>query len=627
MSSSKFVYDCLRRSLPCFLFAIVGLIALAQPFFLTGGIAPVKAQTAGADLSVSNTTPPTAIAGANATFNITVNTVNSTQAASVTLNSSVAANTTFQSLTSPAGWNCATPAVGGTGAITCSIPTLAGNTTANFALTVRLDPSLPCDTRVTNNASVQHSVTDPTPGNNSATAILQSQSQSDLSVTLVAPNTVTPDVSDFYNITVTNLGPSDSVKTLLSDSLPAAFTTEAITTSVGTCTGVGTNSVNCDLGTLAAGASARISIQVHIPQTCQPTTAVNTATAITGNCLADPVAANNSQTKASTVLIGNLGPGACIPSSSPPNAQKPGSILLGGLFASAASGGAGGDPQNNTSVSFTNTHPTLGVVLHLFFVDGSTCSVADAFLCLTPNQTTRFLMSDLDPGVVGYMMAMAVDGPAGMAGGNNTGCPISFNYLIGSARIKMTNSPMREAELASESCASEFGSPLPSCDPSKPYAEIPFDGSPRGFNKLPLVLAVDSISSRADGNDTMLMLARVDGNWGTGLRPLGNIQGLLYDDAEHAYSFGFNVGTCLLRTIISNNFPRTSPRFEQVIPAGRTGWMKLWSADGAAILGAVINRNDNVASSANAFNGGHNLHILRLNERVVITVPVFPPSC
>lgn len=627
MGSSNFVYDCLRRSLLCLLFAIVSLIALAQPGFLIGDIAAVNAQVAGADLSVSNTTSPTVIAGANTTFNISVNTVNSTPATSVTLNTSVPANMTFQSLTSPAGWNCTTPAIGGTGVITCSIQTLAGNTTANFTLTVRLDPSLPCDTRLANNASAQHSVTDPTPGNNSATAILQSQAQSDLSVTLVAPNTVTPDVSDFYNITVTNLGPSNSVKTLLSDSLPAAFTAEAITTSVGTCTGVGTNSVNCDLGTLAAGASARISIQVHIPETCQPTTAINTATAITGNCLADPVAANNSQTKASAVLIGNLGPGACIPSSSPPNAQKPGSILLGGVFASAASGGGGGDPQNNTSVSLTNSHPTLGVVVHLFFVDGSTCSVADAFLCLTPNQTTRFLMSDLDPGVVGYMMAMAVDGPAGMAGGNNTGCPISFNYLIGSARIKMTNSPMREAELASESCASEFGSPLPSCDPNKPYAEIPFDGTPRGFNKLPLVLAIDSISSRADGNDTMLLLARVDGNWGTGLKPLGNIQGLLYDDAEHAYSFGLNVGTCLLRTIISNSFPRTAPRFEQVIPAGRTGWMKLWSADGAAILGAVINRNDNVASSPNAFNGGHNLHILRLNERVVVTVPVFPPSC
>jgi hypothetical protein len=39
------------------------------------------------------------------------------------------------------------------------------------------------------------------------------------------------------------------------------------------------------------------------------------------------------------------------------------------------------------------------------------------------------------------------------------------------------------------------------------------------------------------------------------------------------------------------------------------------------------NRNDNSETAANAFEGGHNLHILRWLPRAVITVPVFPPSC
>ncbi len=580
-----------------------------------------------ADLSVTNSTSSSPIAGTNTTFNITVtNNTAATSATGVTLTNAIPTNTTFQSLTSPAGWTCTTPAVGGTGTITCSVATLA-NGSVNFALVVRLNSNVLCDTTISDTASVQSVPPDPTPGNNSATASTLAKAQSDLAVNVVAPTNAVPDVSAIYTVTVSNLGPSNSANSTLSNLLPAAFSAEAINTSAGTCTGIGSNTVNCTLGTLAAGATATITIQVHVPETCQPTTAINTAAVVSGNCLADPIAANNSQTQTSAVQIGNLGPGSCIPSNQPPNDNKPGSVLFGGVFASGASGGPGGDPGNNTAVSLTNVHPRLGVVVHLFFVDGATCSVADSFVCLTPNQTTRFLMSDLDPGVAGYMMAMAVDGPAGTAGGHNTGCPISFNYLIGSARIKMTNSPRREAELASESCASEFGSPLPGCDPNKSFAEIPFDGSPRGFNKLPLVLAASNIASRADGNDTMLMLARIDGNWGTGLKPLGNIFGILYDDAENAYSFNFNVGTCLLRTILSNNFPRTAPRFEQAIPAGRSGWMRLWSADNAAIMGAIINRNDNTSSLPNAFDGGHNLHVLRLNPGVVVTVPVFPPSC
>jgi hypothetical protein len=236
-------------------------------------------------------------------------------------------------------------------------------------------------------------------------------------------------------------------------------------------------------------------------------------------------------------------------------------------------------------------------------------------------------MSDFDPGTMGYMMMIAVDGPPGFAGGHNTGCPISFNYIIGNAKIKLTASPRRDADLASESCASGFGSPAPTCDPNQPFAELHFDGSLTGYNQLPRVLALDSVGSRADGNDTLLFLGRIDGNWATGLQPIGPIFGLLYNDTEANASFSFNVGSCLLRQSLSNNFPRTTPRFEQFIPAGRSGWLKLWAANEVALVGAALTRNDNAQTSASAFEGGHNLHILRLLPNAVITVPVFPPSC
>lgn len=581
-----------------------------------------------ADLSITKTGPATAVAGANATFNIAVTNNGPSPATTVTLTDVVPANTTFRTFTFPAGWVCTMPAVGGTGTITCNTATLSANSTANFALTVRLNPNVACDTTISNTASVQSALADPTPGNNTATATLTAKSQSDLAVNVIAPATATPDTSVVYTVTVTNNGPSNSFNTVLNNALPTAFSAEAVTTSAGTCTGIGTNSVNCNLGTLPAGATAIVTIQAHVPETCQPTTAVFTATVTSGNCLSDPVAANNSQSKTTTVLLGNVGPGACVPAASATSADRPGSILFASLALSAATAGGGGDSnQNNTRMNLTNVHPTLGVVVHLFFIDGATCSVADSFLCLTANQTTSFLMSDLDPGTMGYMMMIAIDGPPGFAGGQNTGCPISFNYLIGNANIKLTGSPRRDADLGSESVPAQFGSPAPACDPNSSVAELHFDGSPTGYSRLPHVLALDNFGSRADGNDTLLFLGRIDGNWATGLEPIGPVFGLLYNDMENAASFSFNVGSCLFRQSLSNNFPRITPRFDQFIPAGHTGWLKLWAVNGAALVGAALTRNDNAQTSANAFEGGHNLHILRMLPSAVITVPVFPPSC
>lgn len=74
--------------------------------------------------------------------------------------------------------------------------------------------------------------------------------------------------------------------------------------------------------------------------------------------------------------------------------QKAGSVLVYNLYSSSPTN----PNRENTRINLTNTHPTLPASLRLFFIDGSNCGVADAFLCLTPNQTMSFLASDLDPG-------------------------------------------------------------------------------------------------------------------------------------------------------------------------------------------------------------------------------------
>jgi hypothetical protein len=102
---------------------------------------------------------------------------------------------------------------------------------------------------------------------------------------------------------------------------------------------------------------------------------------------------------------------------------------------------------------------------------------------------------------------------------------------------------------------------------------------------------------------------------------------LLYDDAEKSYSFSFTPSTCQFRSRLDGSFPRTTPRFDTIIPAGRTGWSKLYAQNEQAIVGAVLNRNANVASSNAAFNGGHLLHKLTTATSAKVTLPVFPPSC
>ncbi|HQR31801.1 MAG TPA: DUF11 domain-containing protein [Blastocatellia bacterium] len=449
----------------------------------------------------------------------------------------------------------------------------------------------------------------------------------DLSITKSGPSSVSAGTDATYTLAIVNPHPQVPVRATVTDNLPAGWSLVSSNSPSGNCIANG-STVTCQDVDLPAQSTVTITLKVHNPFLCQPSTASNTAavTFATGTppTVSDPNLANNTSTINIAILQTTLGPGQCHPPGSQISDDKPGSILFYGLYTSAATSN---DPQNNSRVSLTNTNSQLGVAVHLFFVDGASCSVADAFLCLTPNQTATFLMSDVDPGITGYIVAIAVDGPAGTADGNNTGCPVSFNYLIGSVFVKMTMSPRREAELAAESCASEFGSPVPGCNPNSSTAAINFNGIPgQGYNRLPRVLASSSIPARADGNSTLLVINRIGGNLGTGAAALGTLFGILYDDAENSASFSLS-GSCQIRGELTNNFPRTTPRFENFIPAGRTGWLKVWGENDIGLIGATINQNRNANAVANAFDGGHNMHKLTLAGSVTLTVPIFPPSC
>jgi hypothetical protein len=156
-------------------------------------------------------------------------------------------------------------------------------------------------------------------------------------------------------------------------------------------------------------------------------------------------------------------------------------------------------------------------------------------------------------------------------------------------------------------------------------ALLSFDGFT--YNSAPRVLAASNIPARADGNDTLIVLNRFGGSLAAGAATLGSIFGILYDDTENPLSFTFIASTCQFRSSLSNSFPRTAPRFEQFIPAGRSGWAKFYSLSDIALLGAQLNYNASAGTAANAFNQGHNLHKLTLTTAATLTIPIFPPNC
>lgn len=301
-------------------------------------------------------------------------------------------------------------------------------------------------------------------------------------------------------------------------------------------------------------------------------------------------------------------PGAPYPATSEVSDQKAGSILIYNIYTSAASGGN----TQNARISITNTSSTSPAFVHLFFVSDG-CNVADSYICFTPNQTASFLASDVDPGIKGYIVAVATD---------FNGCPTQHNFLIGDEYVKFSSG--HAANLGAEAFAKVTPGAL-ACAADQSDAGLVFGVD---YNKAPRVLAASNIPSRLDGNDTMVIINRIGGFLSTGAFTTGTLFGLMYDDAESAYSFSIT-GGCQVMGNLSDSFPRVAPRFTTIIPQGRSGWMKIYNniAD-VGLLGAIINFNANAGSQPGAFNGGRNLHKLTLTTgNATYTIPIFPPSC
>jgi len=286
--------------------------------------------------------------------------------------------------------------------------------------------------------------------------------------------------------------------------------------------------------------------------------------------------------------------------------HKPGSILFFNVYTSDATD----SKEQNAKFAITNTSPTVGVAVHIFFVDGMSGSPADFIFCLTPSQTISFESVELDPNTEGYIIVIAT---------NADGAPIVHNHLIGDVYVKFSSG--HRAGLGALAVAARN---VPTVLATDSAVDIEFNGV--SFDKLPLTLAVDNIPSRINNNDTMVFINRPAGDLTNGVGEIGHLFGLLFNDTENAYSFGLYSSRCQTRLTFNSNSPRTVPRFTSVVPDGRSGWVRLYSVSNTAIIGAFLNYNSGSTSVPNAFSGGRNLHILTTTP-ARMTVPVYPTRC
>src|SRR5215468_2144719 len=244
--------------------------------------------------------------------------------------------------------------------------------------------------------------------------------------------------------------------------------------------------------------------------------------------------------------------------------MKPGSVLFYNKYTSNPSN----PDQGDTQINITNTNQTADSDIHLFLVDGSTCSVADSFISLTANQTTSFRVSDFDPGITGYIVAVAIAG----------GAPTQFNWLIGDEYTRESDN--RVANLAAVSIARVSSADvLPDVDGT---ASLIFNGTE--YERLPASVALSSFNSQVDAN-TQVNIYVPSANLITGGASTTSLFLLVYDDTERVVSTTVRVGC--LTTIQLSSLRLVGGNINNLVPSGRTGWIR-FNGGGRPLLGASV---------------------------------------
>jgi uncharacterized repeat protein (TIGR01451 family) len=253
-----------------------------------------------ADVAVQVTASPspTAYAGVDLTYTVTVTDSGSEDATGVIVTDTLPQNIGSSVMASTSVAGVTTSIVGNV--VTAVFGTLSANTFATLTITVV--PTAGAVPQVIDQASVTSTTSDPNPGNNTATLMTPVGPAADLSLTLGgSPGTVIVGNTVTYLLTVKNNGPSNAADAEVSDALPLNITSNvmASTSIPGVSPVIGGGQVTADLGPLASGASATVTITVVPDSAAVPQ--ITDSASISGSTF-DPDPTNNAPAAVTTTV-------------------------------------------------------------------------------------------------------------------------------------------------------------------------------------------------------------------------------------------------------------------------------------------------------------------------------------
>lgn len=288
---------------------------------------------------------------------------------------------------------------------------------------------------------------------------------------------------------------------------------------------------------------------------------------------------------------------AVVPNAPAVSDQKAGSMLVFPYYTSNS------QTKADTRITISNVG-TETTIVHLFLMEKS-CTQADQFVCLTPNASLALKMSELDPEMTGWVLAVAV---------NNYGVPVQQNNLIGNAFVSdgqyVDNYGAEAFRKHSRFTPITYGT---SGDTAKlALNDVDYDAAPSQYS-IEIQSPVDAVGQR-------IVSVGLNGSVIDGLSGAGQVGiGQIYNGNEKPFgSFSaFLTGKCFALATIDTKTPRVPLGMDKVVPAGQVGTVKFNTGGAVGLI---------MTPRGNAWSGIRTLHTTATTNTSIV-IPVFIPTC